>query len=1572
MPKPRSSRRAPPLKDSDYDHEITLFDSAADDNEAGDGGAGTTNGANGAGGGTGTGDAATRSASPSSVISASNTALDAGDGAGSEATSRRPSGMALSPISGAALSPVVTATSLTPLLNTLSTTSAATSTSSRPPSRGRKTTQYGSISKIVSAPVDGAPSVQVEDATPEGDITSGGGEQQQLHQPVPISDQPGRQSMQSTQSVNVEQESAIDILYENERGGFLCGIALFSRQALGNLDPSPWTNYAHGTSPTDIHNAQVPDPTWEWAWPEWRVNHNEDGHEDEDGWEYSFMFSSCFSWHGPTWYSSFVRRRAWIRKRVKRMSTAATSLAASAIGLGEIDSVTDPHLLNPEYFTVLPAAAARRSSSRASSRHASRLSLAAPSMAPSTKSGGTGAGARDGEDGEDEDGSLYTMPKEITDAGVLMRFLRAARIDREKIEAVDNFIEHAGEDLVRLQDFMHEIMALFVFQASRQTLLTHLTKAHDAAVATRQKATADAEAAAADKGKAAEAEGATAAPDRGEDAIMRLRALGRRVGYLTAAAKHADEEVRRLEYWSDIKAMAQRGATTGAVGGHEGWDAHQWQGVDSSGPAPPPPKSPPVSRPDIGRRALRIAAHSRLYGTAANEASANDTVVSWTAIAKVEEERRQRELDAERLGHEASDSIAPAADTPVPTQGDILIESFAREPLVPRPPNLSVLVTPAVKYDNYRETNRSKVLHGKSVIRQARLEAIRQAQLKPLPDWRAVLQQLVGNAPRQTSMPGTDAASSGGVGAILSAMSMSSPPPRRSGSTTAAASLARLYTPDPLKQHLLRQLPPDASASEYRRNAMSFALPDNSPSVDELLDGVDETLWAIAERTGCVLRLYRRGIDEASGATDGTDSDPASIRGQERGYRPWLLTLSGTIPSVYRAADELTSFAKDALPVTIGADVLLKDKRRRDDAVFSPHAMNIGAHQIQRPDDWTSVSLERYVAALTNGRPPAHLAPKLYPQQRGWSRRQADDVSTEKIDSTAPPAPSPATATATATAMELDTPTADGNPILNSHDRTVVNLLLSLFHEEAAKHALSMSAFKMALEFMCKHGETYRPEVRSLFERAESVHVPMDAETFNILLASQVKTQDLRNFGATLALMNRRGMKPDLTTWLLFLSLFESEEVKRHILRTMHASRRDLLDIPDALRSIAQELVEYDARRAVFQRKHQQEQQRLKQEQEHSAAIFIDEFIGRQTERYGAAWLSRTAANRILEVFGSYGLFPECLALLAVLRQQQLQHSHKEAYREQQQQQQQQQQNAPEHDQPVPPVVAAEDTYTINTITYNIVLTHAKLHNSLPKAMAVIRHMEGLDSNPIEPPALDAGGVHAEDTAQPLPPVSSPPPSRVPVAVSVAADGSTLQMLFEMAHQRRLPHLLGALWAYASVSRKTTHLMRKRAGQILASKDPPNKTPLLRALHVGGQPGPGKPSSPSPIPTGNAASERISRRHDGWEPAVLLSQVMQEALNRDKMLLQDRVDRGGRSNSGRPLPPPLRIPLRRKPDAQPKAKMKSSSRRTEENGVAYIEVQADWMLPTKAVTGRTEAETAVEETTTGGNKAVAA
>ncbi|KAL2130470.1 hypothetical protein VTI74DRAFT_6356 [Chaetomium olivicolor] len=349
--------------------------------------------------------------------------------------------------------------------------------------------------------VAGQPSVYVEEPTPR--VETG------LSQVVTQTTQDGTRPK--------TPESAIDILYENQRGGFLCGIPLFSSMALGNLDPPAWTNYAHKPSPTDIHTAQVPDPSWEWAWPAWRINHDEG--VDEDGWQYSFAFCKKFSWHKARWWNSFVRRRAWIRKRVKKNT----------------GYLQDPHMLNTEYFTVRPSSeiARERSPSRASSHRGSRLSMSTADMEGAEKPA-------------------------IEHADDLLGVLRVSRIDREKIEAVDNYLKNAQDELEGLQDIMHEIMSLFVFQASRRVLLTRLTEVYDKTVVEQSK-----------KGKNTDAE------------------LDRRVKHLAAAVRHADEEVRRLEYWSDVKGMAGEGDSKGAVDQKQGWDP-TWQGADKSGPAAPP------------------------------------------------------------------------------------------------------------------------------------------------------------------------------------------------------------------------------------------------------------------------------------------------------------------------------------------------------------------------------------------------------------------------------------------------------------------------------------------------------------------------------------------------------------------------------------------------------------------------------------------------------------------------------------------------------------------------------------------------------------------------------------------------------------------------------------------------------------------------------------------------------------------------------------------------------------------------------------------------------------------------
>jgi hypothetical protein len=334
--------------------------------------------------------------------------------------------------------------------------------------------------------------------------------------------QTGESSELRRKSTQIEQESAIDVLYENERGCFLCGMPLFSSKALGAADAPPWTNAAQKASATDIKNAQVPDPSWEWAWPEWRIYHSDK--TDPDGWEYSFMFSKKklkFSWHGPTWYNSFVRRRAWIRKRVKK---------------GSGYQMQEAHQLNSDYFTVRPSISHSRSPSKAPSVN-SRYSIAQLAK-------------RDMEEEVDKE--------DIRDIGSLMKALKESRIDRERMEAVENFIKNGGDELYYLKDHMSEIMSQFIFQASRRLLLAHLSKIYnDASEQREQSATDGEEESAADK---------------------------RRLANLEAAIKAAEEQVKRLEFWSDIKGLVEQGDVEGAVDESKGWNEKKWAGLDDSGP----------------------------------------------------------------------------------------------------------------------------------------------------------------------------------------------------------------------------------------------------------------------------------------------------------------------------------------------------------------------------------------------------------------------------------------------------------------------------------------------------------------------------------------------------------------------------------------------------------------------------------------------------------------------------------------------------------------------------------------------------------------------------------------------------------------------------------------------------------------------------------------------------------------------------------------------------------------------------------------------------------------------------
>ncbi|KAI9779907.1 MAG: hypothetical protein M1835_004611 [Candelina submexicana] len=323
--------------------------------------------------------------------------------------------------------------------------------------------------------------------------------------------------------------SEIDVLYENQRGSFFCGIPLYSHKSLLNFDPSPWVNASFKDSPVDITNAQVPDPTWDWAWKSWYVDMSAD--VDEEGWQYSFSFQPAFSWHGAhVWFHAFVRRRRWLRKRVKKHKLALHG------DKGARNKMREGHMLTADYFTI-HASRDRSVDSSVGSQTLNRNSYASNARA-----------------GNDEDVEL----DDIRDIVALLKALKKARIDRERIEAIEGFLVHGGEDIFYLAEKMPEIMSFFIFQNSRRQMLANLSRTFEETSRHRNEHI-----------------------ERGEpeDEVEK-----REIDNLLNAVKAADEQVKRLEYWSDAKDVASQGEVTVTSDDSQGW-GHQWKGSVSQEPS---------------------------------------------------------------------------------------------------------------------------------------------------------------------------------------------------------------------------------------------------------------------------------------------------------------------------------------------------------------------------------------------------------------------------------------------------------------------------------------------------------------------------------------------------------------------------------------------------------------------------------------------------------------------------------------------------------------------------------------------------------------------------------------------------------------------------------------------------------------------------------------------------------------------------------------------------------------------------------------------------------------------------
>lgn len=506
-------------------------------------------------------------------------------------------------------------------------------------------------------------------------------------------------------------------------------------------------------------------------------------------------------------------------------------------------------------------------------------------------------------------------------------------------------------------------------------------------------------------------------------------------------------------------------------------------------------------------------------------------------------------------------------------------------------------------------------------------------------------------------------------------------------------------------------------------------------------NGGDEKIGAIRRRTGASIKVSSADTPAAPSSllVSGTR---AAINSATAEFR----RIAGRITITRLWADlgpgeaRTESFSED--------DFFVPPPTREEGGLWRRFKIDYNAYTTPWPTHMSFRSFERYVASLIDSVMLPHLISALY------------------------------------------NPTK--HAVLLDHERAVARRLQRAFANPEAKPWISCSALKLALSFLCRSGDKFLPEARAIFNTMDRFGLRMDADVFNMFLKAPAATRHLRKFRRMVITMSRRGLAPNLDTWILFLRMFESVEVKSYVLQAMNS--KNLLGTPEAIRRVAEEMARFDAEHAMAARKD------------------LDAFLQEQDERYGPDWLTRDAANPVLDVLCSHGRFGDAFALLDRMRTYvsamippEYYYYHPEA---------------PDYRIPYRPDVAS----------FNTIISHARVQGKVPAAVNAVRKMK----------AAGLGGVQPR--------------------------ADTFEMLFEMAWRARLRSAVGVVWRYAALARLTTWRMRQRVAGLI--RGPQQQTPKSNAGKGGGGSRPESVHDISPSTYAQLGGEHLARDLAGGARAL--------------------------------------------------------------------------------------------------------
>lgn len=134
------------------------------------------------------------------------------------------------------------------------------------------------------------------------------------------------------------------------------------------------------------------------------------------------------------------------------------------------------------------------------------------------------------------------------------------------------------------------------------------------------------------------------------------------------------------------------------------------------------------------------------------------------------------------------------------------------------------------------------------------------------------------------------------------------------------------------------------------------------------------------------------------------------------------------------------------------------------------------------------------------------------------------------------------------------------------HRQRVAMALRDLFSHADKEHLISTSALNTAVSYLLK--QHYRDFVRGILNRAGHVAT---TETFNIILRSVARNQNIVSFRTVVVVMRRLRIAPDARTWLAFLDSLVSPLNKAHLVRVLE--RKGYLQDRSIVRSLLQVMV---------------------------------------------------------------------------------------------------------------------------------------------------------------------------------------------------------------------------------------------------------------------------------------------------------------------------------------------------------------------------------------------------------------